>query len=155
MAKIKNIKGRQVFDSRGNPTVEAEVFSENGNSTTAIVPSGASTGTHEAFELRDKENKKYLGKSVFIAIENINKIISPNLKGINIYDQEKIDKTLLSLDGTKEKKNESWGLVTNEAPFWCLLRFFCVLPKTLCRPHTRATDKKGRREFWIEKVPLT
>ena len=68
MAKIKKIKGRQVFDSRGNPTVEAEVFSDDGYSALAIVPSGASTGTHEAFELRDKDNKKYLGKSVFKAI---------------------------------------------------------------------------------------
>ena len=71
MAKIKKIKGRQVFDSRGNPTVEAEIFSENG-SALAIVPSGASTGTHEAFELRDKNNKDYLGKSVLKAVENIN-----------------------------------------------------------------------------------
>ena len=65
MAKIKKIKGRQVFDSRGNPTVEAEVFSDKDNCASAIVPSGASTGTYEAFELRDKENKNYLGKSVF------------------------------------------------------------------------------------------
>ena len=71
MAKIKSIKGRQVFDSRGNPTVEAEVFSDDGHHALAIVPSGASTGTHEAFELRDKENKNYLGKSVFKAVENI------------------------------------------------------------------------------------
>ena len=75
MAKIKSIKGRQVFDSRGNPTVEAEVFSEDGSSASAIVPSGASTGTHEAYELRDKDNKNYLGKSVFKAIENINGVI--------------------------------------------------------------------------------
>ena len=72
MAKIKNIKARQVFDSRGNPTVEAEIYSDNGNKASAIVPSGASTGTYEAFELRDKENKNYLGKSVFKAIENVN-----------------------------------------------------------------------------------
>ena len=70
MAKIKKVKGRQVFDSRGNPTVEAEVYSDNG-SALAIVPSGASTGTHEAYELRDKDNKDYLGKSVLKAIENI------------------------------------------------------------------------------------
>ena len=76
MAKIKSIKGRQVFDSRGNPTVEAEVFSDDGYRALAIVPSGASTGTHEAFELRDKENKNYLGKSVFKAVENINGPIS-------------------------------------------------------------------------------
>ena len=72
MGKIKNIKSRQVFDSRGNPTVEAEIFSDNDNHVLAIVPSGASTGTYEAFELRDKEDKNYLGKSVFKAIENIN-----------------------------------------------------------------------------------
>jgi len=104
MAKIKNIKGRQVFDSRGNPTVEAEVFSENGNSTIAIVPSGASTGTHEAFELRDKENKNYLGKSVFKAVENINGPITKALKNINLTDQKNIDKTLIDLDGTEQKK---------------------------------------------------
>ncbi len=80
MAKIKKIKGRQVFDSRGNPTVEAEIFSDSGNSALAIVPSGASTGTHEAFELRDKDNKKYLGKSVIKAIENINGPIAKALK---------------------------------------------------------------------------
>jgi len=103
MAKIKNIKGRQVFDSRGNPTLEAEVFSENG-SAFSIVPSGASTGTHEAFELRDKDNKDYLGKSVFAAISNINHLISKALKNVDITDQLKIDKILIELDGTEQKK---------------------------------------------------
>ncbi len=103
MAKIKNIKGRQVFDSRGNPTIEAEVFSENG-SAFSIVPSGASTGTHEAFELRDKEKKDYLGKSVFAAISNVNNLISKALKNIEISDQTKIDKILIELDGTAQKK---------------------------------------------------
>ena len=102
MAKIKNIKGRQVFDSRGNPTLEAEVFSENG-SAFSIVPSGASTGTHEAFELRDKDNKDYLGKSVFAAISNINHLISKALKNVEITDQLKIDKILIELDGTEQK----------------------------------------------------
>ena len=104
MAKIKNIKGRQVFDSRGNPTVEAEVFSENGHCAFAIVPSGASTGTYEAFELRDKENNNYLGKSVFKAIDNINVLIAKSLKGIDIDNQNKIDKILIDLDGTEQKK---------------------------------------------------
>ena len=104
MAKIKSIKGRQVFDSRGNPTVEAEVFSDDGHHALAIVPSGASTGTHEAFELRDKENKNYLGKSVFKAVENINGPISKSLKNIDFSDQKKIDKTLIDLDGTEQKK---------------------------------------------------
>ncbi len=104
MAKIKKIKGRQVFDSRGNPTVEAEIFSEDGYCALAIVPSGASTGTHEAFELRDKENKNYLGKSVFKAVENINGPIAKSLNNIDISDQKKIDKTLIDLDGTEKKK---------------------------------------------------
>ncbi len=104
MPKIKEIKGRQVFDSRGNPTVEAEVTLDDDNYSSAIVPSGASTGTHEAFELRDIENKKYLGKSVFKAIEKINGEISKALTGINSNDQEKIDNILIELDGTKQKK---------------------------------------------------
>ena len=104
MAKIKKIKGRQVFDSRGNPTIEAEVYSDNGNHALAIIPSGASTGTHEAFELRDKENKNYLGKSVFKAVENINGPIAKTLNNIDINDQTKIDKTLIDLDGTEQKK---------------------------------------------------
>jgi len=104
MAKIKNIKGRQVFDSRGNPTVEAEVFLEDGQYASAIVPSGASTGTYEAFELRDKNNKNYLGKSVFKAVENINGTITKALNNIEIDNQNKIDKILIELDGTEQKK---------------------------------------------------
>ena len=103
MVKIRNIKARQVFDSRGNPTVEAEVFSDNG-SAFAIVPSGASTGTHEAFELRDKKNNDYLGKSVFTAVSNVNNLISKALKDIDLNDQSKIDKILIELDGTEQKK---------------------------------------------------
>ena len=80
MAKIKKIKGRQVFDSRGCPTVEAEVYSDDGHYASAIVPSGASTGTHEAFELRDTGNKKYLGQSVLKAVDNINGTIAKALK---------------------------------------------------------------------------
>ena len=103
MPKIKKIRGRQVFDSRGNPTVESEVFTEDGQYASAIVSSGASTGTHEASELRDKENKNYLGKSVLTAVENINGAISKRLNNFDIFDQRKIDKTLIDLDGTKEK----------------------------------------------------
>jgi len=104
MPKIKKIKGRQVFDSRGNPTVEAEVTLDDGSHASAIVPSGASTGTHEAFELRDIENKKYLGKSVFKAIEKINGEIFNALNGNNSTDQKVIDNVLIQLDGTKQKK---------------------------------------------------
>ena len=103
--KIKNIKGRQVLDSRGNPTVEAEVFLDNGISATAISPSGASTGAFEAHELRDKDINKFLGKSVNIAVENINNRISSKLKGLDSNDQKNIDKILLDLDGSKNKTN--------------------------------------------------
>ncbi len=105
MAKITNIKGRQVFDSRGNPTVEAEVFLENNISATAISPSGASTGAFEAHELRDQDKNSFLGKSVNKAIENINNRISKKLKGFESSDQKTIDKALLDLDGSENKKN--------------------------------------------------
>jgi len=104
MSKISNIRARQVFDSRGIPTIESEIFLDNNISASAIVPSGASTGTHEAFELRDVEDKEFLGKSVFKAVEKVNKEISKNLKGCSITEQKKIDKLLIDLDGTKQKK---------------------------------------------------
>ena len=105
MAKIKSIKGRQVFDSRGHPTVEAEVFLENNISATAISPSGASTGAFEAHELRDKDINKFFGKSVNNAVENINNQISRKLKGLDSDDQKNIDKVLLDLDGSDNKTN--------------------------------------------------
>ena len=104
MSKIKHVKGRQVFDSRGNPTVEAEVILENGLLGRAIVPSGASTGRHEAHELRDN-NKDYLNKSVFNAVNNINQNISKSLINKNSNDQKEIDKILINLDGTGNKSN--------------------------------------------------
>ena len=105
MTKIINVKGRQVFDSRGNPTVEAEVFLDNNVSATAISPSGASTGAFEAHELRDQDKNNFLGKSVMKAIENINKTISSNLKGLDPTNQTKIDKVLIDLDGSENKQN--------------------------------------------------
>ncbi len=102
MSKILKVKGRQIFDSRGNPTVEAEVFTKN-NSAKAICPSGASTGTYEAFEKRDKSNKKYLGKSVLSAVNSINKKISKKLKGQNVHNQERVDAIMINLDGSKQK----------------------------------------------------
>ena len=104
MPKINNVNARQVFDSRGLPTIESEIYLDDGSKGSAIVPSGASTGTHEAFELRDIENKKYLGKSVIKATEKVNSEISKALKGLNSDDQRKIDETLIKLDGTKQKK---------------------------------------------------
>ncbi|MAW17125.1 MAG: phosphopyruvate hydratase [Pelagibacteraceae bacterium] len=105
MAKITNVKGRQVFDSRGNPTVEAEIFLDNDISATAISPSGASTGAFEAYELRDQDKNNFLGKSVKKAIENINKDIASNLKGEDPANQTKVDKILLDLDGSENKRN--------------------------------------------------
>ena len=102
MSKILNVKARQVFDSRGNPTIEVEVFTTN-ISASAICPSGASTGTYEAFEKRDQNNKKYLGKSVFSAINLINTKIKKKLKGQSIHDQEKVDALMINLDGTRQK----------------------------------------------------
>ena len=104
MSKISKIIARQVFDSRGNPTIESEVHLTDGSMGSAIIPSGASTGTYEAFELRDVENKNFLGKSVLKAIDKVNKEITKELIGLSIHDQEKIDKTLIELDGTKQKK---------------------------------------------------
>jgi enolase len=102
MSKILKIRARQVFDSRGNPTIEAEVFSKN-LSASAICPSGASTGSYEAFEKRDKKNKKYLGKGVLGVVNIVNTKISKRIKGLNVHNQELIDATLIKLDGTKQK----------------------------------------------------
>ena len=102
MSKITKVIARQVFDSRGNPTIEAEVFCKN-LSSSAICPSGASTGTFEAYEKRDKNNKKYLGKSVLKSVGLVNTIISKKLKNKNVHNQEKIDSFLINLDGTKQK----------------------------------------------------
>tara|TARA_Y100000590_G_scaffold469953_1_gene660920 strand:- start:1230 stop:2489 length:1260 start_codon:yes stop_codon:yes gene_type:complete len=104
MSKISKVIARQVYDSRGNPTIEAEVFANNMKAR-AICPSGASTGSYEAYEKRDVSNKKYLGKSVLKAVKLINTIISKKLKNQNIHHQEKIDYILINLDGTKQKKN--------------------------------------------------
>ena len=102
MSKILKVRARQIFDSRGNPTIEAEVFTKN-DSASAICPSGASTGSYEAFEKRDINNKRYLGKSVFKAIRLINSKISKKLKGESIHSQVRIDTILINLDGTKQK----------------------------------------------------
>ena len=102
MAKIKNVIAREVIDSRGNPTVEADVILSNGVRGRAIVPSGASTGEHEAIELRDKDKNRFLGKGVRKAVSNVNNTIVKKVKGLS-PDFRKIDKILLELDGTKNK----------------------------------------------------
>ena len=104
MSKIIKIKARQIFDSRGNPTVEVDVLTENGFLGRAAVPSGASTGEHEAVELRDG-GKKYMGKGVLKAVNNVNKIISKEIVGKSVFDQKKIDQLMIDLDGTHNKAN--------------------------------------------------
>ena len=103
--KIKSIIGREVLDSRGNPTVEVEVKLESGIIGRASVPSGASTGENEALELRDKDPKRYGGKGVLKAVENVNKVIAPALIGWSVLEQRAIDHKMLELDGTKTKSN--------------------------------------------------
>ncbi|MBK9283933.1 MAG: phosphopyruvate hydratase [Sphingobacteriaceae bacterium] len=105
MTFISAINARQILDSRGNPTIEVDVVTENGATGRAAVPSGASTGTHEAVELRDNDKTQYLGKGVFKAVNNVNTIIQENLKGMYVMDQTQIDATLIGLDGTENKSN--------------------------------------------------
>jgi len=102
---ITKVIARQILDSRGNPTLEAEVFLQDGTRGRAIVPSGASTGEHEALELRDGDKTKYGGKGVLKAVENVNKKIAPALIGLDSTDQLTVDATQLKLDGTPTKKN--------------------------------------------------
>ena len=98
--KIEKITGREILDSRGNPTVEVDVLLESGIVGRASVPSGASTGEHEALELRDGDKARYGGKGVQKAVDNINNIIGPHLVGVSALDQRGIDHLMLSLDGT-------------------------------------------------------
>ena len=105
MSKIKRVHAREILDSRGNPTVEAEITLENNIQSRASVPSGASTGDHEAVELRDKDLSRYLGKGVIKAVSNVNNIIAPELIGKDVLNQEGIDKLIINLDGTKNKSN--------------------------------------------------
>ena len=103
--KIEEVKGMQILDSRGNPTVQVEVITEDGTSGIAAVPSGASTGSFEAVELRDGDKTRYLGKGVEKAVENVNKKIAKKIVGMNVFDQRKIDEEMLKLDDTPNKSN--------------------------------------------------
>ena len=101
--RIVKVWGREVLDSRGNPTVEVEVMTESGAFGRAIVPSGASTGEREALELRDGDKSRYLGKGTLKAVNNVNEVIAPAILGMNVADQALIDKTMIELDGTFDK----------------------------------------------------
>jgi enolase len=105
MSLIESIHARQILDSRGNPTVEVDVITENGALGRAAVPSGASTGTHEAVELRDGDKKRYVGKGVQKAVDNVNTKIAEEIVGFSVFDQNLIDKIMIELDGTPNKGN--------------------------------------------------
>jgi enolase len=104
MSWIEHVQGRQILDSRGNPTVEAEVVLEDGQSGRAAVPSGASRGDNEAFELRDEDLQRYGGEGVLKAVQNVNELIAPALEGFDALDQAEVDRALIKLDGTPNKK---------------------------------------------------
>ena len=101
--EIESVKALEVIDSRGNPTVQVEVVTVDGSCGVAMVPSGASTGSFEAVELRDGDKGRYLGKGVLKAVENVNKVIAPEIEGMNVYAQVEIDKAMIALDGTENK----------------------------------------------------
>ncbi len=103
MSKIKTIRAREILDSRGNPTVEVEIVLDDGSLGRAAVPSGASTGAHEAVELRDGDKARYLGKGVLKAVNNVNELIAPKLVGHDVFAQAALDRLLLDLDGTPNK----------------------------------------------------
>ena len=105
MSTIANIFARQILDSRGNPTIEVDVYTTNGVVGRAAVPSGASTGVHEAVELRDDDKKVYMGKGVLKAVHNVNKVIAEELKGSFVSEQNEIDNRMIELDGTPNKAN--------------------------------------------------
>jgi len=102
--EIIDVYARQILDSRGNPTVEVEITLEDGTGGRAAVPSGASTGEREALELRDG-GKEFLGKGVLKAVENVNDVIGPKIKGMYVFNQREIDNFLINLDGTENKSN--------------------------------------------------
>src|SRR5882724_4930923 len=105
MSRIVDIHGRQILDSRGNPTVEVDVTLDDNTVGTAAVPSGASTGMHEAWELRDGDKAVYLGKGVSKAVTNINETLASELIGLDALDQIAVDLRMLEVDGTPNKKN--------------------------------------------------
>ena len=103
MSEIAHLHARQILDSRGNPTIEVDVFTEDGAFGRAAVPSGASTGIHEAIELRDGDKSNFLGKSVMKAVANVNTVIADEIIGEDVFEQVHIDRKMIMLDGTENK----------------------------------------------------
>lgn len=148
MSKIKKITAREILDSRGNPTVEVKVFLKNGIIAKASAPSGASTGVHEAWELRDGDRKRYGGKGVLTAVNNVNTKICKKLTGADVTEQENIDNAMIKLDGTKNKKKlganailpvsmacaRAGALVRNKELFEYIAETFKIKPKKYTMP---------------------
>lgn len=130
MSYIIEVHARQILDSRGNPTVEVDVVTDDGVIGRAAVPSGASTGIHEAAELRDNDKKKYAGKGVLKAVKNVNDIIAEGIVGFDVAQQAAIDEAMIALDGTPNKPNWAptlfWRLV------WPLPKLLPKKPACLC-----------------------
>ena len=105
MTKIKNIFSREIIDSRGNPTIECDILTDDSCIGRSSIPSGASKGIYEAVEIRDNDKNRFFGKGVLKSINKINNLISKNLIGISVFDQKVIDDILITLDGTKDKSN--------------------------------------------------
>ena len=144
--KIEKIVAREILDSRGNPTVEVDVVLECGVMGRAAVPSGASTGEHEALELRDKDPKRYGGKGTLKAVENVNTVIAPALIGWSALEQRAIDKKMLELDGTPTKSKLGANAILGVSLIWPFLicrpfRMCCCIPESIAR---RKTDRNIR-----------
>ena len=162
MTMIVDVHGREVLDSRGNPTVEVEVLLESGAEGVAIVPSGASTGSREAVELRDGDPKRFMGKGVTKAVRNVNRVIAPKLVGYDATEQVLVDRMMIDLDGTGNKgklgANAILGVsiaVARAAAEACGLPLYrylggvggCILPVPMTirpAPHSRASRTISR-----------
>lgn len=146
MSTINKILAREIIDSRGNPTIEVEISLKDGSFGRASVPSGASTGEHEACELRDGDKKRFDGKGVLKAVNNVNKIIGPKIKGMNAFDQAAVDNFMIQLDGTKNKKK---------------LGANAILAVSLALAHAAAASKKlplykylGGKKAHVLPIPM-
>ncbi len=154
MSTIIDVYAREVLDSRGNPTVEVEVYTESGAFGRAIVPSGASTGEHEAVELRDGDKSRYLGKGVVNAVNNVNEIIAPEIVGFDVTDQAGIDRAMIELDGTPNKgklgANAILGVSMAVAHAAADFRRSSIIPLPWwiqCKTITNSNDEHHQRWF--------
>jgi len=133
MGNIAEIRARQILDSRGNPTIEVDVYTDNGVVGRAAVPSGASTGAHEAVELRDNDKKIYLGKSVMRAVNNVNAILNKELHGYPVFDQRSIDAAMIHIDGSPNKATIGANAILGVSLCQCNIRCFIGMCQSSCK----------------------